>query len=243
MQANLVNGWREVLERIFAGFEAQHSITPDWLVNPETGRHLKLDYLYPEIGVAVRFVGLDGGGRKRRKSDEEVAADSAREDSRAAVCRGHGVVLVSIDPDGEPREALRRIEMGLARATAQMAMGKAPQARKQRLMPMLSHARQRTGEFTTRLPNPDSLLTYAELWWDRQAALVANPGPVRSAQIPAFRYTAGMAVIHDKFGAGRVTAVEPDGDDLAVTVDFPEAGLRTFAASVVGSKLRPLTGS
>ncbi len=193
MQANLVNGWREVLERIFAGFDAQYSVTPDWLVNPETGRHLKLDYIYPEIGVAVRFTGLEGPGRKRRKSDEEVADDAAREDSRAAVCREHGVVLLSIDPDGEPREALRRIEMGLARATAQLAMGTAPQVFKQRLMPMLSQARQRAGEFTTRLAKPDALMTYAELWWDRQARLVPAAAPTAPAARSPSSATAAAA--------------------------------------------------
>ncbi len=240
MQANLVNGWREVIERIFAGFDKQYSVTPEWLVNPETNRRLKLDYLFPEIGVAVRFIGLEGGGRKRRKSDEEVAADTAREDSRTAVCRQHGIVLLTIDPDGEPREALRHIEMGLARATAQLATGKRPQAHKQRFLPMLSTARQRAGEFNTRLAKPEALGLYAELWWDRQAATVPTPAE-RPAQPgrPAMQFRPGMAVTHEKFGPGQVIEVKPEGDDLAVTVDFPTAGLRTFAASLVGDKLRP----
>ncbi len=111
MQANLVNGWREVLARIFDGFIVEYGLTPEWLVNPETNRRLKLDCFYPQIGVAVRFVGLEGTARKQRKSDEEVMAEEAREQARAAVCRQHGVVLISIDPDGEPRAALRQIEM------------------------------------------------------------------------------------------------------------------------------------
>ena len=60
MQGFLVYGWREVLARIFAGCDAKYAVTPEWLVNPDTGRRLKLDCLYPEIGVAVRFVGLEG---------------------------------------------------------------------------------------------------------------------------------------------------------------------------------------
>ena len=105
MQANLVNAWREVLTRIFDGCETQHNVTPEWLVNPDTNRRLKLDYIYPQIGVAVRFTGMEGAGRRRRKSDDEVAAEGAREDSREAVCREHGIVLLSIDPDGEDARA------------------------------------------------------------------------------------------------------------------------------------------
>src|SRR5512136_1154982 len=99
MQANTVNGWREVLARIFAGLDAEYGLTPDWLVNPDTNRRLKLDYFFREIAFAVRFVGLEGGERRRPKSDDEVAAEIQREQTRAAVCREHGVVLVSIDPD------------------------------------------------------------------------------------------------------------------------------------------------
>ena len=71
MQPNLMNGWREVLARIFDGFETEYGVTPEWLVNPDTNRRLKLDCLFPDVGVAVRFVGLEGN-TKRRKSDQEV---------------------------------------------------------------------------------------------------------------------------------------------------------------------------
>lgn len=238
MQANLVNGWRELLARIFDGFSVEYGVTPTWLVNPDTGRRLKLDYLFPEIGVAVRFVGLDGSTRRRRKSDEEVMAEADREAARAAVCQAHGVTLISIDPDGEPREAMRELELGLARAATQLARRPIAPAEKQKLTALLGRARRQAGELSVRLINPDSLLSYAESWWDRQARLsaaVAPPiprGPIR-------RYRVGMAVHHQKFGPGRVMAVEPAGDDVQVTVDFVMAGVRTFAASLVGDKLLP----
>ena len=73
MQANLINGWREVLARIFDGFETEFGISPEWLINPETNRRLKLDYLFPDVGVAVRFVGLEGDAaqkpQERRRGD------------------------------------------------------------------------------------------------------------------------------------------------------------------------------
>jgi hypothetical protein len=131
MQANFVNGWREVLARIFDGFAVEYGVMPEWLVNPGTNRRLKLDCLFSDIGVGVRFIGLEGTGRKSRKSDQEVEDEAAREEARAAVCRAHGVTLISVDPDGEPATALRALEMGPARASSQLAQ-------KQKLMPLLS---------------------------------------------------------------------------------------------------------
>lgn len=239
MQINFVNGWREVLTRIFDGLNVQYGVTPDWLVNPETNRKLKLDCLYSDIGLAVRFVGLDGGQRKQRKSDEEVLAEQEREDARAEVCRQHGVILVTIDPDEEPRTALRNIETGLVRASAQLAQtNKAPSAKRQKLMPLLSSARQRTGEFAAKLNPPDRLNMYAEMWWERQANL-AGQAPVNRTPGKAPEYAVGMPVYHQKFGSGQVTALQPDGKDIAVTVSFGAEGEKTFLASLVVEKLLP----
>lgn len=239
MQANLVNGWREVLARVFDGFDTEYGVMPEWLVNPETHRRLKLDNLYPDINVAVRFIGMEGTQRKQRKSDEEVLAEQEREAARAAVCRAHGVILVSIDPDGEPRIALRNLEMGLARAAAQLAQNTAvPHERKQKLMPQVSIARRRTGEFTAKLTPPEKLNIYAEMWWDRQATLTAQPAePPKATRAQPYRI--GMEVAHERFGPGQITDIAPDGNDLIITVDFPEAGVRTFYASLVTSKLLP----
>jgi hypothetical protein len=239
MQANLVNGWREVLARVFEGFVTEYGLSPDWLVNPETNRRLKIDCFFPEVALAVRFVGLNGTARKQRKSDEEVMAEEAREQARAAVCRAHGVVLVSIDPDGEPRIALRNLEMGLARASSQLAQnGHVAHAQKQRLMPLLAQARRRAGEFTTRLTVPEKLNIYAEMWWDRQANLAAQSSD-RPAARALPRFEVGMAVYHERFGPGQVTAVAPEDGDIKVTVDFVEAGVRSFYASLAVGKLTP----
>jgi hypothetical protein len=240
MQPNLINGWREVLARIFDGFETEYGVTPEWLVNPDTNRRLKLDCLFPDIGVAVRFVGL-AGNTKRRKSDEEVEDEAERERARADVCKAHGVVLISIDPDGEPRVALRSVEMSLSRAAAQLAQNtKVPHAAKQKLMPQLSAARRRAGEFTAKLTPPEKLNLYAEMWWDRQANLAAQASvkPKKTGPRPAFRM--GMEVEHTRFGPGTITAIEPENGDIKITVDFPAAGVRSFLASLVADKLTPL---
>ena len=238
MQTNWVNGWREVLARVFAGFDIEYGLTPEWLVNPETNRRLKLDYFMPEIAVAVRFIGLEGTARKRRKSDEELADEADREQARADVCRAHGVVLVSIDPDGEPAAALRGLEMGLARAASQLVRGAATQAAKKRLMPMLSQARQRAGEFTTRLTSPEKLGMYAEMWWERQVNL-ATQAPAERPSGPIRSYRVGMAVEHTRFGPGQIIAVEPDGGDVQVKVVFEGGETRSFYASLARDKLIP----
>ncbi len=239
MQANLVNGWREVLARIFEGFEVEYGVMPAWLVNPETNRRLKLDHFYPDIGVAVRFVGLEGTQRKRRKSDEEVASEENREAARAAVCREHGVVLISIDPEGEPAAAVRAIERGLARAAAQLAQNPAvPHATKQKLMPALSAARRRAGEFLLKLDPPEKLNLYAEMWWDRQANL-ATQAPAKAAPVRPQPYRLGMAVNHAHYGPGKIVAIAAEDGDMAITVAFEDqkAGVRTFYASLVADKL------
>lgn len=240
MQPNLVNGWREVLARVFEGFDAELNVSPEWLINPDTNRRLKLDYLYRDINLAVRFVGLEGPGQKRRKSDEEVLSEQEREEARDQVCREHGVVLVSVDPDDEPRNALRRLESGLSRAAAQLAQNsKVPQSRRQTLMPLLSQARKRTGEFTTKLTVPEKLGIYAEMWYDRQAMLAAQAPEAarRAGPRPAFRQ--GMEVYHQRFGAGEITEIRPEGNDMNISVRFRDGSVRMFLASLVADKLAP----
>jgi hypothetical protein len=238
MQANAVNGWREVLARVFAGFDAEYSLTPEWLVNPGTNRRLKLDYFFRDVVLAVRFIGLQGGGHRRPKTDDEIASEAQREQARAAVCKEHGVVLVSIDPDGEPRAGLRSLEMGLARASAQLAQSSLPHDSKLSLMPRLSEARRRAGEFTLRLQSPEDLNRYAEMWWDRQADL-ATQAPARTPPPRHRSYRTGMTVVHERFGPGQIIGVQPEDGDVKVTVDFVQVGVRNFYASLLdGAKLR-----
>jgi hypothetical protein len=186
----------------------------------------------------VRFVGLEGREQRRRKSDEEVQQEQEREDAREAVCRDHGVVLVSIDPEDEPKNALRRIEMGLSRATAQLAQNTAvPHARKQALMPLLSQARRRAGEFTTKLTVPERLGIYAEMWYERQANLASQAPANKKTAGPPPAFRQGMDVYHQRFGAGQITEIAPEGKDMNITVNFMDGSTRTFLASLVSDKL------
>jgi hypothetical protein len=93
----VINGWREVFARVFEEFNPQFNVSPDWLINPTTNRRLKLDILYPALGVAVRFEGAKGKQR-RRLSLEEEEQQRVRFDARLEVCWQHGIHLIIVDP-------------------------------------------------------------------------------------------------------------------------------------------------
>ena len=62
----------------------------------------------------------------------------------------------------------------------------------------------------------------------RVAARMGEPKPAPSADLG---YGVGDDVLHDRFGAGVVQDVRPDGDDWEVTVHFADLGPKTLVAS------------
>ena len=70
--------WQEILAQVFEGFEVESDVAPEWLTNPATGRRLKLDHLYSEVGLAVRFVGGQPRSRRRRASAGAAAGTPRR---------------------------------------------------------------------------------------------------------------------------------------------------------------------
>lgn len=234
--------WREVLAEVLADFEVQENVSPAWLVNPETKRQLKLDLLYPEIGLAVRFRGAQPTARRRRASDQEVAADDRREEVRRELCRRHGVVLVTLDVNStDPRAQLDRLHAALSRITRTVATSNLAAEEKIGRMDRLAAARRRLAELRERLRRPEDLALLADKWRDREtrALRAARRQQATPPPAPDVRYTPGMRVIHERFGEGQVVSVkdEPNGDQQ-VTVDFPTNGRRTFLASLVGSRMR-----
>ncbi|MCD6291214.1 MAG: hypothetical protein J7M34_11980 [Anaerolineae bacterium] len=238
-----VMAWREILARIFDGFERRENVSPPWLVNPSTRRRLKLDVLYPEIGIAIRFVGLRGKNR-RALSDWELLEEEQRDQVRAELCRLNGVTLVLIPVmSDQPGKPLRDLSAALGQASRRIGRGrKSPKTHRLRLM--LGQARRRCEAIIQRVGRPEDLVSYAELWRDREAALVTalqadepNPKPPPRRRLPL--YAEGMAVTHVAFGAGTIVAITPEGDDQRITVRFDTAGERTFLASLVTDKLMP----
>jgi hypothetical protein len=233
------NAWREILIRVFDGFTAHHEVSPDWLVNPETRRRLKLDVLYPEIGVAIRFQGLRGRERRQRPSLEEEQQQKVRDAARVDLCEAHGISLVSIDViAGEPKAILRELSMALSNTSRRLAKSDLPQSEKGGLIEQVSQARSRLDDIARRVRRPSDLKLYNELWQDRQYAESPEPDAA-SSNGKALIYAPGMGVRHTAFGDGIVKAVQPDGNDSLVAVEFADGTQKTFAASLVADKLVP----
>lgn len=228
----ITNGWREIFARVFTEFETKLNVSPEWLVNPATNRRLKLDLLYPQIGVAVRFEGAEIKQRRRRLSLEEEAQQRVRDDARVEVCQAHGIDLILVDLSLEtPKPIFQDIDQKLSRASQRI---KAAELRSK-----ISQARAAATALARQAQSYSNFKLYADLWEDRQYQVVAPvsaPAAPQAKQPVSFRV--GMEVEHTSYGPGFVVAATPSDGDTLVTVDFITAGQKTFAASLVTDKLR-----
>ncbi|MCB9107006.1 MAG: hypothetical protein H6633_22575 [Anaerolineales bacterium] len=225
------NAWREILARIFAGVEAQLNITPEWLINPTTNRRLKLDILYPDLGVAIRFEGLRGKQQRRRLSLEEEDQLRTRQDARVEICQQHGIQLVVIESGlAKPGDVFRQIDTAFSRAGQVMSDAGISQK--------LKTCRTTASSLSRKINRPADLKVYADLWHDRQYQVPepSHEPPVNSETIT---FAEGMEVEHERFGPGIVLSITPAEGDTFVTVDFITAGQKTLAASLVGDKMTP----
>jgi hypothetical protein len=230
----VVNGWREIFARIFEEFTTEFNVTPAWLVNPATNRRLKLDLLYPDIGVAVRFEGLTGK-QKSRLSLEEEAQQRVRFDARVEVCWHNGIQLVVVDAHSEKTSRVfQQIDVALSRAAESEADAD--------LLAKIRQARRMASSIGLKIKTAADLALYADLWTDRQYRVPEAAPTSESAGSPV-EFVAGMAVEHAAFGAGVVISTEKSGGDTLITVNFVSAGQKTLAASLVAGKLQPRESS
>jgi len=236
--------WQEILAQVFDGFEIEKDIAPEWLTNPSSGRRLKLDRLYPEVGLAVRFVGGRAKGQRRRRSDQEVEQEQERDRIRESLCKQVGVTLLSVDADDpEPWLVLGRICIALGGASRRLATSDRPKSVKARLMPLLAAARERCYDVRRRLRDPQAMELFIDLWRDREARELTQAQAGARQKRPvgkARRYREGQAVRHVFHGDGTVLSVTKVEDDAEVTVLFINDGSeRKFLASLVPDKLLP----
>ena len=239
MFPNHANAWREILERIFSGFASQDNVMPDWLVNPETSRRLKLDRYYTDAGIAFRFVGSTGN-RKAPMSEQEIEEESQRDAIRQRLCNEAGVSLIAIDLyESEPSKVLPEIRSALSRAARLLAQSNRPQAVKSDLTQRLAKARQACDRLAPRVRGMGDLGLYAQLWEDRQYVRRDEPAS-KPPVVKSNPFRPGMRIEHERFGDGQVVDIQKDGADPTIKVAFEDGNERTFMLSLVVDKMYPL---
>ena len=240
MSLTSINAWREILARVFDGSAVHQNVKPEWLINPDTNRHLKLDLVYPEIGIAIRFAGLQNKRGSRHLSLEEEQQQQLRDNARAQQCSEHGIHLVVIEVvTGDSQGILPSLRTALSDASRRLARSDRRHNDKAELIERVSQSRMRLESIARNMGASASLRMYADLWEDRQYAEAApDPDPGSAPASPTV-YTIGMAVRHCTFGDGSVQEVKDDKGERLVIVGFADDTQRTFSARLVAGKLVP----
>ena len=236
-----MSAWREALARIFEGYTEQDNVSPQWLVNPATKRRLKLDKLYPDAGIAVRFVGLTAKGQGRQ-SDWEVLEEKQRDETRVELCRLHGVQLATVDPAEDMVKQMDGLLSILARASRTLGQADRPARQKSQEMNRLAAARDRAEKVRAAVArNPEQMVaTLAEAWRDREAGVsveLNTPAPTPAGPFKPLVLAPGQRVRHVRFGPGVVTRIDGNGPSALVTILFDAAEERTFQADLLGDKV------
>ncbi len=246
---NAINAWREILARTFADTPNQDNISPPWLINPATRRRLKLDKLYPDLGVAVRFAGLLAKGQGRQ-SDWEVMETEQRDDTREALCRQNGVELVKIDAEGEePIKTLEALGRAISRAGRRIEQSDLPYTEKAERMTRIGAAREMANDLRRLIARtPDQMMAnLAAAWRDRETSFtIAAPSPPPDpTAAPEVTLRKGQRIQHERLGTGVVTALTPETNgDTRVSILFDSSGEReaterTFLLSLLAGKVTP----
>jgi len=230
--------WREILLRIFEGFGVRKDTSPEWLVNPNTGRPLKLNYLFPDIHVGVRLEGLRSRRQRQGPDELERMQQEQRERAREDLCASHGIHLLRFDVYDTPKDIFRAIQATLAWAMRQTAKAEIDPNEKLRRMEQLRQARRRYEEIRQSVRSSQNLQTWAELWIDRMYRETRSDSIPRPRG-PLPRYALNMRVRHPSFGTGRVIGLSDENGDQIVTVRFDSGDEKQFLAQLVVDKLRP----
>lgn len=234
-----LNAWREIIARVFEDFEVTPNITPAWLINPATKRKLKLDLLYPEINLAIRFEGLKATGQPGRISLEEEDQARIRGEARAEVCKEHGISLATLNLSTASLSTIfEELEATMSRATRMLAQNEAltPDEKATRL-DKLRRGRGLVAQFRRDITTDRNLDLYSSLWHDRQFQEEENPETEQTSSNSSPTLVKGMEVEHSHFGPGKVVAVIPGKDGTLITIDFFDAGERTFMAELLSDKI------
>ena len=226
------NAWLEIIEQILGGFHTVDNATPDWLVDEETGRRLKVDKLYPALGIAVRFKGSLSAPRSADLDEMDLMEEAARDEIRARLCREAGIALVVIDADSDaPGRVLAETHTALSAAIRRIAQRRVAQEAKSSLLPRIASAKAACRRVMDAVSSPEDLLSFAQAWEDRQFGGQDNGTPVD--------YQPGMAVRHSEYGKGLVLRLVPgeEKDEAEIVVQFSDSSMRTFSPNQASREL------
>lgn len=130
---------RDMVDRVLGEFIAIENAAPAWLVNPATGRHLAVDRLYPQLGLAVHF------------TPHQRSAETC--ETLAALCRQAGMTLVAVESDGAVSpQTLSELRTALNTAARRIAQQRTARKAKLSLLPRIASAQATCQQLLTAAP-------------------------------------------------------------------------------------------
>ncbi len=172
------NAWLEIMEQILGEFQVTNNVTSDWLVDGEAGRRLKVDRLYPELGLAIRFKGSLSVARSARLDEIDLMEEAARDEIRARLCRQAGIALLVIDAESDtPGGTLAEIRTALNAAARRIAQRWVAQEARLSLFPRIASAKVTCQRILSVVSSLEDLLPFAEAWEGRPFAQKNDGAP------------------------------------------------------------------
>lgn len=167
--SRMASAWLEIIEQILGDFYVLDNATPDWLVDGETGRRLKVDQLYPELGLALHFKGSLGAARSVHLDEIELLEKDVRDTLRARLCHRAGIALVVVDAESDaPGDALNQLHTVLSAAARRIAQREVAKEAKLSLLPRVASAKETCQRILAQVSSPEDLMPFVQAWEDRQ---------------------------------------------------------------------------
>jgi hypothetical protein len=224
LMSRTANAWLEIIEQILGEFHVVDNATPDWLVDAETGRRFKVDRLYPELGMAIRFTGSISAPQSAVLDEMDLMEERTRDEIRARLCHQAGIALIVIDADSDdPGKVLAEMRIALSAAARRIAQRRVAQKAKLSLLPRIASAKATCRHLQDVVSTPEDLLPFAKAWENRQFGQGDSKAPVT--------YQPGMTVRHSEYGKGLVLHVVPEEKEgeAEIVVQFSDGSVHPFS--------------
>jgi peptide/nickel transport system permease protein len=142
---------RNIVKQVLGQFMVVDNAAPDWLLDPETGRQLAVDKLYPELGIAIGFKNSQG--------------TPPRDETLAALCRQAGIKLILMrDGDQTTGQALTEIQTALSTAARRVAQRLVAREAKLDLLPRIASAQATCQQILSTTPETSTIPYHSGRW-------------------------------------------------------------------------------